>query len=469
MSPQTSGPEREKATRSLRHRVREVGMQIVDIMAIAFVLLKLPWRTFSLVVALLPVLVVTSAVTMKSIASSLYNIPFPNIFPSCLPVSTSGACCWVTWWPWCGASNVPVKIVLADALQDFARDARIVSFNTYHYRAIDAAQRDGSEEVDAAILRSSRSKMDAFSSQITHVILDAAVTMSALHRLEDQLIHIHELLKSSPSCLDTAPAESPRAPNVSRRPPLSSLLDSTNCGMSKLLNPPRWIIPSQPIRVVADSVSTFNSLEFSFVADGMLYTQTGKLIIIHSLNAAGELVVGEHTSGTMLAIADSGQRLLIGTIQPDWKLQEYEEMYTTAVILHDDNATEHRFYLTGEGDSSPCLDLIRAAVVAAERRRLAGQAPIVSCPLLLPVPPPDDVPVVHVVEAPPGLGSEDVHNPPPPTTHRHLCHRLTTVALTLYNTRIAVNAPQGPLEALGLLMRVIFLPLIRIVLQPFLG
>ncbi|KAI0755789.1 hypothetical protein C8Q74DRAFT_1373533 [Fomes fomentarius] len=209
--------------------------------------------------------------------------------------------------------------------------------------------------------------MDAFSSQITHVILDAAVTMSALHRLEDQLIHIHEF------------------------------------------------------RVVADSVSTFNSLEFSFVADGMLYTQTGKLIIIHSLNAAGELVVG-----TMLAIADSGQRLLIGTIQPDWKLQEYEEMYTTAVIFHDDNATEHRFYLTGEGDSSPCLDLIRAAVVAAERRHLAGQAPIVSCPLLLPVPPPDDVPVVHVVEAPPGLGSEDVHNPPPPTTHRRLCHRLTS-------------------------------------------
>ncbi len=124
--------------------------------------------------------------------------------------------------------------------------------------------------------------------------------------------------------------------------------------------PLRWTTPSQPMgtppgalfsfalthstlhlllrslsQLVADSVSTFNSLGFLFVVDGMVYAQMGKVIIVHSLNAAGELIVGEYvvfhpinfsqqTSGTMFVVADSGQRLFKGTIQSDWELREYE-------------------------------------------------------------------------------------------------------------------------------------------------
>ncbi|RDX40499.1 hypothetical protein OH76DRAFT_1490235 [Lentinus brumalis] len=107
------------------------------------------------------------------------------------------------------ASNLTVKVALADTLNNFAIDARaagrnlerfsmqvhgavdqIASFNAYALRTIQAAN---PWDVDQTVLRTFHTTMNALSSQVTRLIVEAATTMIALEGLEGRLLTVHEL------------------------------------------------------------------------------------------------------------------------------------------------------------------------------------------------------------------------------------------------------------------------------------
>lgn len=128
------------------------------------------------------------------------------------------------------ASNLTAKASLADALLNFAIDARtsgrrlqklsgqvdgiydrydtlplrsalcllclhssMTSFNAYALRTIGASQQQSPLQVDRAVVRAFHAAMDEFSSQITRVIVQATNTMAALDELEARLHAIHGL------------------------------------------------------------------------------------------------------------------------------------------------------------------------------------------------------------------------------------------------------------------------------------
>nr|VWP01846.1 Adenylyl cyclase [Ganoderma boninense] len=110
------------------------------------------------------------------------------------------------------SSNLSVKLPLGEALVEFSTDARttsrslqrlsaringavdsIISFNTHAFRAIDAVKQKSAAEASSTILRAFQMSMNAFSSQITSIMLDATAVMSNLDMLEMRLLTIHDL------------------------------------------------------------------------------------------------------------------------------------------------------------------------------------------------------------------------------------------------------------------------------------
>ncbi|KAI0709165.1 hypothetical protein C8Q76DRAFT_695457 [Earliella scabrosa] len=128
----------------------------------------------------------------------------------------------------------------------------------------------------------------------------------------------------------------------------------------------------------------------------------------NSICADAEIIVFRiyFESGQVAAVAllvldcDTFEVLFQGTVQPEWRLYEFEQFAECRVVVHDANGDEHSFWLEfDDADASSLFsDMFRTARELVQRRRLTGRPLYSMLSLKLPsVPLP---PSNHAVRAP---------------------------------------------------------------------